>query len=162
MRPGRSHARTWGTSSTTTRRMITIFKARSRARSGWARRATRLSCTVDTSRIQECPWEGRRNALDRVNLQRHFTERKQHSSKKRRQKRKSRNSRRDRKWSCLFESYTNTVYQLRRTNTEAQIRSDKIVGFHDATRLATLHNSAMHGPLTPRHLSSYLYPRREV
>ena len=25
---------------------------------------------------------------------------------------------------------------------------DKIVGFHDATRLATLHNSAMHGPLT--------------
>ena len=27
----------------------------------------------------------------------------------------------------------------------------KIVGFHDATRLATLHNSAMPGPLTPRH-----------
>ena len=27
----------------------------------------------------------------------------------------------------------------------------KIVGFHDATRLATLRNSAMHGPLTPRH-----------
>ena len=27
---------------------------------------------------------------------------------------------------------------------------DKIVGFHDATRLATLHNSAMPGPLTPR------------
>ena len=26
---------------------------------------------------------------------------------------------------------------------------DKIVGFHDATRLATLHNSAMPGPLTP-------------
>jgi hypothetical protein len=28
---------------------------------------------------------------------------------------------------------------------------DKIVGLHDATRLATLHNSAMPGPLTPRH-----------
>ena len=26
-----------------------------------------------------------------------------------------------------------------------------MVGFHDATRLATLHNSAMPGPLTPRH-----------
>ena len=33
-----------------------------------------------------------------------------------------------------------------------KIRSDKIVGFHDATRLATLHNSAMPGPLTgPSH-----------
>ena len=28
---------------------------------------------------------------------------------------------------------------------------DKIVGFHDATRLATLHNSAMPGPLTHTH-----------
>jgi hypothetical protein len=28
---------------------------------------------------------------------------------------------------------------------------DKMVGFHDATRLATLQNSAMPGPLTPRH-----------
>ena len=35
--------------------------------------------------------------------------------------------------------------------TRDKIRSDKIVGFHDATRLATLHNSAMPGPLTPRH-----------
>jgi hypothetical protein len=29
-----------------------------------------------------------------------------------------------------------------------QSKSDKNVGFHDATRLATLHNSAMPGPLT--------------
>ena len=31
------------------------------------------------------------------------------------------------------------------------LRQDKIVGFHDATRLTTLRNSTMPGPLTPRH-----------
>jgi hypothetical protein len=30
-----------------------------------------------------------------------------------------------------------------------RIREDKIVGFHDATRLTALRNSAMPGPLTP-------------
>jgi hypothetical protein len=40
---------------------------------------------------------------------------------------------------------------VRRPTFRIKIRSDKIVGFHDATRLATLHNSAMPGPLTPRH-----------
>ena len=33
----------------------------------------------------------------------------------------------------------------------ADTRKDKIVGFHDATRLTTLRNSAMPGSLTPRH-----------
>ena len=33
---------------------------------------------------------------------------------------------------------------------------DQIVGFHDATRLATLRNSAMPGPLTPIYLSTLL------
>ena len=32
-----------------------------------------------------------------------------------------------------------------------RLYKDKIVGFHDATRLATLQNSAMPGRLTPRH-----------
>ena len=33
---------------------------------------------------------------------------------------------------------------------------DQIVGFHDATRLATLRNSAMPGPLSPIYLSTVL------
>ena len=42
---------------------------------------------------------------------------------------------------CVFNATTKSRDKIR----------DKIVGFHDATRLATLHNSAMPGPLTPRH-----------
>jgi hypothetical protein len=44
----------------------------------------------------------------------------------------------------LYDTYSLILF-----STDKRERH-KIVGFHDATRLATLHNSAMPGPLTPR------------
>jgi hypothetical protein len=46
-------------------------------------------------------------------------------------------------------------------STDKEIR-DQIVGFHDATRHATLRNSAMPGPLTPRHKGKWRSPRRPL
>ena len=41
------------------------------------------------------------------------------------------------------------LFHLDQLSVLGKIDRDKIVGMHDATRLATLHNSAMPGPLTP-------------